>query len=424
MRKYIRKIVLVLLFFITINVKAEIITVSSKTTIDNQEISSSTNNKSSLYVINGDLTLKNSKVFKGEEAKDEDLSNKDNSAVLVGKNSKITIIDSNIETDALFAHGIYLEKDSENIIKTSEIKTNRASSAGIVNDGGKTTINNTYIHTHTRDSSTLLSLAGNISFEYGRLETNEGDSPLFKVASKVSINSSYLISNKSEGFIGIGGANIRLNETLLTCNMTKKSSINDNYYGILLYNPEELSNKNKVNVDINESELNIKNGDTFNIFNADANIKLTDTSINNENNIFLKGDKSNITLKLVRQTINGKTILDDSSKLTIYLNNSTYNGSINNDKKAKNVEIVLTKDSRLILSEDCYVDSVTNEDYDNTNIELNGHHLYINGEDISKDNINHLENNETLYTILGVIIGVMLGFSIVYLTRIKKNNEK
>ena len=63
-----------------------------------------------------------------------------------------------------------------------------------------------------------------------------------------------------------------------------------------------------------------------------------------------------------------------------------------------------------------YVKSLTNGDYENTNIDLNGYKLYINGEELSKDNIKHLdEKNDNIYIIFGLIIGCVLGFSVVYL---------
>ena len=430
------KLLLLLLIIPFLNVRAEeIITVSSKTTLDKQEISSSTINKSGLYVTDGDLTLTNSKVFKDGNFKIEDVSNKDNSAVIISTKSKLSMEKSEIETKSLYAHGIYFENESENSLKSSKITTNNGYSAGIVNDGGSVTLNDMDIETTSSDSSGIVSLRGNIDVDKSRITTKGNGSPIFKAAGSITFTNSTLLSNNSEGFTAIGGANIKIDKTELTSNNTMSSELNKNFMNILLYNPEEVNNKQEINVEAKDSKIISKNGDSFNVVNAIVNITLNNTEITNERGIFLKGQSLNydgerktgstINLKLINQTVAGDIVLDNNSKVTMNLDNSTYTGSINGQKVAKSVDIVLTKDSHLVLTGSTYVDSLTNGDYDNKNIDLNGYHLYIKGDELSKDNIIHLnKGTDNLYVYLGAIIGAMLGFSVVYLLRARKSNEK
>jgi len=430
------KLLILLLIIPFFNVKAEeIITVSSKTTLDKKEITSSVSNKSSLYVTNGDLTLTNSKVFKDGNGKVDGLSNKDNSAIIISPKSLFTMNKSEVETKALYAHGIYFENESENVLKSSKIYTNNKYSSGIVNDGGKVSLNDIDIETNANDSSGLLLIRGNIDIENSRITTNANSSPIFKTASNIDISNSSLTSNNSEGFIAIADGNIKFNKTELISNNTMTSALNKSYMNILIYNPEEISNKQETNFEAKDSKIISKNGDSFNVLNATANITLNNTEITNERGIFLKGQSLNydgerktgsiINLNLINQKVTGEIILDNNSKLTMKLDNSDYVGLINNQKIAKGVDLILTKDSHIKLTGSTYVDSLTNGDYDNTNIDLNGYHLYIKGEELSKDNIIHLEDsNDSFYIYLGAFIGIMLGFSVVYLLKIRKSNEK
>ena len=57
---------------------------------------------------------------------------------------------------------------------------------------------------------------------------------------------------------------------------------------------------------------------------------------------------------------------------------SSYNGIINGDNTAKNIELVLDKTSKIKLIGDSYVTKLTNGDSSNSNIDFNGHKLYVN----------------------------------------------
>ena len=57
---------------------------------------------------------------------------------------------------------------------------------------------------------------------------------------------------------------------------------------------------------------------------------------------------------------------------------SSYNGIINGDNTAKNIELVLDKTSKIKLTGDSYVTKLTNSDSSNSNIDFNGHKLYVN----------------------------------------------
>lgn len=90
-----------------------------------------------------------------------------------------------------------------------------------------------------------------------------------------------------------------------------------------------------------------------------------------------------VTLKLIDQDIEGDIIIDSISSLTMSLTDgSSYKGAINNANKGT-VSLTLSKDSTLTLTGDTYVKSLTDADTSYSNINFNGHKLYVNGTDIN-----------------------------------------
>lgn len=64
-------------------------------------------------------------------------------------------------------------------------------------------------------------------------------------------------------------------------------------------------------------------------------------------------------------------------------NNSSYKGSINNDKSAKNITLKLDKTSKITLTGDSYVTSLEDDDTSYSNINFNGYKLYVSEKAIN-----------------------------------------
>ena len=65
------------------------------------------------------------------------------------------------------------------------------------------------------------------------------------------------------------------------------------------------------------------------------------------------------------------------------LESSSYKGAINVDNSAKSIKLTLDKKSKISLTADCYVTSLEDEDSTYSNINFNGHKLYVNGTAIN-----------------------------------------
>lgn len=61
------------------------------------------------------------------------------------------------------------------------------------------------------------------------------------------------------------------------------------------------------------------------------------------------------------------------------MNSSYYEGTINADNAAKEINLVLDSNSKIKLTGDSYVTSLENADKTNSNIDFNGYKLYVNG---------------------------------------------
>lgn len=73
-----------------------------------------------------------------------------------------------------------------------------------------------------------------------------------------------------------------------------------------------------------------------------------------------------------------------ATKILSYTTNnvSTYSGTINKDNIAKTLSVTLDNNSILKLTGDSYISTLNNELTDNSNINLNGYTLYVNGNEI------------------------------------------
>ncbi len=429
-----KKIILILLIMFRINVSAEeIVTVSSKVELNNENLSSETINKSALYVKEGDLLINNSKINKTGDGTFDDSNDFLNSAVTIYEKSKLSMNSCNIDTNGTYSNGLLLEKDSRINIKQTKIITNNIYSIGIINNDANTILDNVLIETKDNYSPALRTINNKVEIKNSNIITNEENSPLLQVNGKVDIKDSSLKSLKSEGFLIIRDSNISLDNVKIESNNVSPSNIDNNYKSFMFYVPNSESNDYKVTFNSKNSNLKSLNGDTFNILNINVDLNLENSEIINEKGVFLRGEKVinnskvyTINLNLKKQTIDGDIILDETKNLKMDLKNSTFKGSINNDKKANKVDIILSKDSKLILTNDIYVDSLTNEDYENNNIELNGHNLYIDNELLSTYNIIKMGyHDETFYLVLVTIVGMILGFSVVYMINwFKKVKER
>ena len=87
---------------------------------------------------------------------------------------------------------------------------------------------------------------------------------------------------------------------------------------------------------------------------------------------------------MTNQDAVGNIVVDSISTLTMNMKSSYFKGMINTDNSAKSIKLVLDKDSKIVLTGDCYVTSLDDADSSYSNIDFNGFKLYVGGNELTK----------------------------------------
>ena len=333
-----------------------------------------------------------------------------NSAILAKGGAVVTIKNANITTDATGANGVFSyggsaktnnsSSDGTTInISDSTITTYKGNSGGIMTTGGGTTnAKNLTITTSGQSSAAIRSDrgGGTVNVDGGTYTSNGVGSPAIYSTADITVKNAKLISTTSEGVIIEGKNSITLENVELTDTHTKNVK-SKTYKNIFIY--QSMSGDAAEGVatfTAKDSTITTNNGDSFYVSNTSAVINLTNNKIinNDPNGYFLRAQKDSwgkeginggiVTLNLTNQKVNGNIGVDSISKLTMKLtSNSSFVGAINSNNEGE-VNLTIDKTSSITLTGNTYVKSFTNDDTTNSNINLNGYKLYINGTEFSK----------------------------------------
>ncbi len=373
----------------------------------------STNGDENALLISGDVSVSASKVTvtkTGDSDGGEATSfYGNNSGVLAKDGASVYIDGATIKTDATGANGVFSyggsattnnsSNDGTSItINNSKITTTKDNSGGVmVTGGGSLYGNNLEINTAGTSSAAVRSDrgGGTLVIKGGSYTTTGKGSPSVYSTANITVSDATLTAKKSEGVVIEGKNSVTLDNVTLTDTNNELNGLSTTYKNIFLY--QSMSGDASVgNAEFTskDSTITTNKGDTFYVTNTSATINL-------ENNTFKNNDKSgaflrieagtwgnsgsnggNVTLNLTKQTINGNILADNISTLSINMTNSTYEGTINGDNTAKSLTIKLDKNSKIKLTGDSYITSLDNADTTNSNIDLNGYKLYVNGKSI------------------------------------------
>ena len=366
--------------------------------------SSSSGSQNALLASGGTSTLTNITVTKSGNSSDE---NADfygtNAGILAYNGATLNISGSKITTNGSHANAVFAYSDGTINISDSTIKTTSNNSGAImVTGGGTLTATNVTAETDGNSSAPIRSDrgGGTLTVNGGKYTSNGTGSPAVYSTADITVNNSELISTASEGIVVEGANSVTLNKTTVTDNNTTLNGQSETYKNIFLY--QSMSgdaDEGNATFSATDSNLITKKGDSFFVTNTTAVINLTNTEITNEDSTgaFLRiqagkwgnsgSNGGNVTLNASNQTIDGDIIADSISTLAISLkNSSSYKGAINSENSAKSITLKLDESSTLTLTGDTYVSSLENAVSDNSNINLNGHTLYVNGKAITSTN--------------------------------------
>ena len=334
-----------------------------------------------------------------------------NSAIIAKGGANVTIKNANITTDATGANGVFSyggsattnNSSSDNTtinISDSTITTSKDNSGGIMTTGGGImNATNLTITTAGTSSAAIRSDrgGGTVTVNKGTYKTTGKGSPAIYSTADITVKNATLISTSSEGAIIEGKNSITLENVELTDTNNQLNGQSTTYKNIFLY--QSMSGdaaEGKAVFTSKNSTITTNKGDSFYVTNTTAEINLENNKIVNNDSTgnFLRIQKDSwgnsgsnggtVTLNLINQEANGNIVVDSISKLTMKLSNgSTFKGAINNSNEGE-VSLTLDKSSSITLTGDTYIKSLTNADSSNSNINLNGYKLYVNGIEYTK----------------------------------------
>jgi hypothetical protein len=334
-----------------------------------------------------------------------------NSAVIAKDGANVTIKNANITTNATGANGVFSyggsattnNSSSDNTtvnISDSKVTTTKDNSGGIMTTGGGImNATNLTITTAGTSSAAIRSDrgGGTVTVNKGTYKTTGKGSPAIYSTADITVKNATLISTASEGVVIEGKNSVTLENVELTDTNNTLNGQSTTYKNIFLYQSMSGDAANgKAVFTSKNSKITTNKGDSFYVTNTTAEINLENNTIVNKDSTgnFLRIQKDSwgksgsnggdVTLNLTNQEAVGNIVVDSISKLNMNLSNgSSYKGTINSSNEGE-VNITLDKTSAITLTGNTYVKSLTNADSTNSNINLNGYKLYVNGVEFNK----------------------------------------
>ena len=388
--------------------------ITSNTTLNNKEYASTKSNSNSL-LITGDIkvNVSDTKITKTGDSDGGDNTSfyGINSALLAKDGATLTLKNLTVTTDATGANGIFSYGGSATTnnsnsdgtiinISDSKITTKKDNSGGImVTGGGIINATNLTINTSGISSAAIRSDrgGGTLTVNKGTYKTTGQGSPAIYSTANITVKNAKLEATASEGVVIEGKNSVTLENVTLTDTNNKLNGKSTTYKNIFLYQSMsgDAADGNSVFTSKN-STITTNKGDTLYVTNTSSTINLTNNKIinNDKTGNFLRiqkdswGNEGNnggdVTLNVTNQIVNGNIVVDQISTLDILLKEkSSLEGAINSDNTAKKISLTLDKNSKIKLTSDSYVTSLTDEDTSYSNIDFNGYKLYVNGKAIN-----------------------------------------
>ena len=338
-----------------------------------------------------------------------------NAALLVKDGSTTTIKGGTISSSATGANGVFSyggnggrnggEGDGTTvIIEDAMITTTGNGSGGIMTTGGGIVkAKNLTVNTSGRSSAPIRSDRGGgiVTVEGGSYTSSGQGSPVIYSTADITVSDAVLTSNMSEGAVIEGKNSITLNNCQMTVSNTRRNSHAQFLDGIMLFQSfsGDAATGNS-HFTMNGGTLKNQQGHLFHVTNTNAIITLNGVKLVNDApaKVLLsvcadgwKGAGNKATLNAVSQQMDGTILVGSDSELTMTLSDgSTFTGSIGGNitnaagdtvsTVTGKVDVTLGNGCIWNLTADTYITSFTG---DTSRIKSNGHHLFVNGKELS-----------------------------------------
>ncbi len=387
--------------------------VSQDKTITDKEYKSSTADENALTATDGaKVTATGVSVTKTGDSDGGDNTSfyGTNSAIIAKDKAQLTLKNINVTTNATGANGVFCfggsattnnaSSDGTTVnISDSTIKTTKDNSGGIMTTGGGImNASNLNISTAGTSSAAIRTDrgGGTVNVDGGTYKTTGKGSPTVYSTADVTVKNATLNATSSEGIVIEGKNKVSLSNCKLTDSNTQLNGQSTTYKNIFIYQSVSGdASEGTGEFTAKNSTITTNKGDSFYVTNTSATINLTNNTIvnNDKDGNFLRAKSDSwgnsgsnggdVTLTMNNQSADGNIVIDSVSTLDMTMKSSTYKGAINVDNSAKSIKLTLDKNSKITLTADSYVTSLEDEDSTYSNINFNGHKLYVNGTAIN-----------------------------------------
>jgi hypothetical protein len=284
--------------------------------------------------------------------------------VVTGDGSKLVINDSKASTRGKGTTVVSVEDGAKAELNGMDINASAVDSTGVYVDEDSTLSINS-CKAFARSTKSAVVIKGDTEIDDSTISASDTDAITIYGGATVDITGTSFAAEGNNSCIRIKGGNgyydtVTLNLTDVDFKGNKKGS------AIIVENAKVIINVKDVTLDGFEDFITTT-------YNYTSGMKDTDIEIN-----------------LDGQTLEGKINADDRTNLELNLKNgSTYKGSLNYANTAKSVEVYISEDSTIELTDDCYVDSFVIEECQNRNDRNYGYFVKDNGASIYYDDDNH-----------------------------------
>ena len=285
----------------------------------------------------------------------------ENAAIFATNGGTLNLSNMVVKTDGTHANAVFSYGNGTTVnISDSYINTTGNCSGGLMTTGGGT----------MNASDLTIETSGNSS---AAIRSDRG-------GGTVNVSGGYYSTSGKGSPVVYSTADITVSDAEMVSVMIYQSMSGDAAQGLSGFT-------------MNGGTLVNKNGDVFFVNNTATEINLSNASITNEGDgVFLRAaaagwgkEGSNggqVTLNAANQTINGDILVDSISTLNLYLKSgSSFTGAVNPDGQEGEVYVEIESGSTWMLTADSYISSLT---CGADSIVLNGHKLYVNGEEYTE----------------------------------------
>ena len=379
--------------------------VSSNSTISSN-LNSTNSNESALYV--GDTSAVVATVDSKKITKSGDYSGSSvepcefyglNAAILVN-GAKAIITNTQVTTTAKGGNAVFVTNDGEITVTNSNVTSTASSSARGFHAtyGGTITGTNVIISTTGGSCASLATDRGEgtVSCTKCTLSTSGAGSPVIYSTGDITIQESTGNAQGAQMVVVEGKNSATVKSSTLQCTGVGNRN-NVDKAGIMIYQSESGdADSGKGSFTASDSTMEIVSSSSvyssapmFFVTNTEATITLSNVTFKYGSGIFIDIEGTDqwgtsgsnggvITMTVTGQTIEGDIVVDDYSSLSLTLSSSSsFTGKINAAKSSGTVSITIDASSKLTLTGDSYVTTLTNADSSGSNIEKGDYSLNV-----------------------------------------------